>query len=548
MTNQNTSSLKKEVIESEKKLRKRERKLNEKLQDALNEREAALERLRRAEARAQKRVASVQRLEARLTLVHQQLAAITAATSTPPATPTSQAASEEQPQPSSEVEQKEAHVAEPSRSSTPINVEPEVAQIINTVEITGEILPEETLSAQEALLEQLASKEQVVSPEEVPALSETPETTETTETTEQITTDAQEQTDALAQARAARATAEVAERDARFAAGRAAQATACLEQVQIVGGEAHHLLQETTQLQEEAEHLHALAQEKAYLAQVIEQQVQLPAIRPQTTVTGPLTEHENDEGGEVGAKEEDEDEESDIDIGEDENDEGELLEHDELEHAPPVLIADFDAPPPPLLADYERAMMASLHLYPPPVEVDVSRPLPPTVTKIEEDEELVETVTSMLIAEAAAEAAAQAEAFAEASAARTREVRRRANQADSILQQIILMVNRGILTGKQAEVALLEAERDVAYAQAALADAEATEARAMETAMNAEAEAEVAENMAFSVDIRNQDIERTRPQNSVLFSDLGIDNDEYEDEEETTEMPSIQGVRPREMA
>lgn len=562
MTNQDMSSLNKEAMESEKKLRKRERKLNEKLQDALNMREEALERLRQAEARVQKRTAGMQRLEARLQLVHQQLAAITTAPSAP--TAASQAIPQEQPQPSAEavtaaeVEPRETQNAEPSSSAASVSalshIEAEVAQIIDAVEITGELLPEEALSAREAVFP--PPSEQGVSPEALSLLAEPPEARE------QIATDVmQEQGDTLAQARAARAAAEVAEREARFAAARAAQAMACLEQVQVVGGEAHHLLQEATQLQEEAEHLHALAQEKARLAQVAEQQ----SMRVEGAGPGPLTEEddeddgndEEDEEGEVGVEEEDEDEESDIGIEEDEEDGDGFLERDALEHAPPVMIADFDAPPPSLLTDAERAMMASPHIYPPPTTIhatvgaDVSRPHPPTVTEVEEDEELVETVTSMLIADAAAEAAAQAEAFAEASAARTRAARRRANQADSILRQIKLTIERGILTGNQAESALLEAERDVTNAQAVLANAEAAEAHAMEMATNAEAEAEVAEDMAFAVDTRNQDIERTRQQHSGLFGDLAIvsdEDDEYEDEEETAEMPGMQGVRPREMA
>ena len=48
-----------------------------------------------------------------------------------------------------------------------------------------------------------------------------------------------------------------------------------------------------------------------------------------------------------------------------------------------------------------------------------------------------------------------------------------------------------------------EAEREVTKTQAALADAEAAEEQALTVAMNAEAEAEVAEGMAYAADDRS---------------------------------------------
>ena len=48
-----------------------------------------------------------------------------------------------------------------------------------------------------------------------------------------------------------------------------------------------------------------------------------------------------------------------------------------------------------------------------------------------------------------------------------------------------------------------EAEREVTKTQPALADAEAAEEQALTVAMNAEAEAEVAEGMAYAADDRS---------------------------------------------
>ena len=118
------------------------------------------------------------------------------------------------------------------------------------------------------------------------------------------------------------------------------------------------------------------------------------------------------------------------------------------------------------------------------------------IERIDEEEEIVEMNAAMTAADVAAATAAEAEAFAEASSARVRELRRLAEQAEKILERVHMAVQRGVLVGDAAEATLYEAEHDASHAHALLADAEATEERARRTAMNAEAEAEVAEGMA----------------------------------------------------
>ncbi len=120
------------------------------------------------------------------------------------------------------------------------------------------------------------------------------------------------------------------------------------------------------------------------------------------------------------------------------------------------------------------------------------------VAEIEAEEEIVEAISAVTIAEITAERAAAAEALAQASSAHTREARRRAQLAEQALGEIRVAIRSGLLTGEEAERALQGAEREVTHAQAYLADAEAAEEQALTAAMNAEAEAEVAEGMAYA--------------------------------------------------
>jgi hypothetical protein len=120
------------------------------------------------------------------------------------------------------------------------------------------------------------------------------------------------------------------------------------------------------------------------------------------------------------------------------------------------------------------------------------------VAEIEAEEEFVEAITAVTIAEITAERAAAAEALAEASSARTREARRQAKLAEEALGEIRVAIRNDLLKGDEAKHALQEAEREVTKAQASLADAEVAEEQALAAAMNAEAEAEVAEGMAYA--------------------------------------------------
>jgi hypothetical protein len=131
-------------------------------------------------------------------------------------------------------------------------------------------------------------------------------------------------------------------------------------------------------------------------------------------------------------------------------------------------------------------------------QADIRHQLEQEVQQIEADEEVVETITAVTIAEITAERAAAAKAFAEASSAHTREARRRAEEAERALGEVRISIRNGLLTGEEAEISMQRAEHRVTRAQAMLADAEAAEEQALNAAINAEAEAEVAEGMAYA--------------------------------------------------
>jgi len=132
------------------------------------------------------------------------------------------------------------------------------------------------------------------------------------------------------------------------------------------------------------------------------------------------------------------------------------------------------------------------------------------VAEIDEEEEMVEMVSSMMIADVAAANAAKAESLAEEASSHTREARRLAQEADTVLERIRTAVRNGTSTGDAAQAILLDAERDATHMHALLADAEAAEERARRFAMEAEADAELAEGMAFAVGDRNKDAEKQR--------------------------------------
>lgn len=176
------------------------------------------------------------------------------------------------------------------------------------------------------------------------------------------------------------------------------------------------------------------------------------------------------------------------------------------------------------------------------------------VDEIEEEEETIETIAAMIIADAAAVAAARAEAQAEASSARTREARTLAQAADVELERVRAALEDGTLNGPQAYGMLLAAEREATRAHAALLDAEVAEERARREAMNAEAEAEIAEGMALSSEARFDDHERLREQyppslasgrnGSQLGTNAGAPTEEQKqrDDEDTLELPVIRST------
>ena len=123
---------------------------------------------------------------------------------------------------------------------------------------------------------------------------------------------------------------------------------------------------------------------------------------------------------------------------------------------------------------------------------------PPELAAGEEEETIVEPRTETMVAEVAAAAAAEAEAVAEASSARTREAHRFAQQADQVLEDARAAIRNGQWSGEDAEQYLQALELEATRAHALLADAEAAEEQAQRAASSAEAEAEVAEGIAFT--------------------------------------------------
>jgi hypothetical protein len=93
-----------------------------------------------------------------------------------------------------------------------------------------------------------------------------------------------------------------------------------------------------------------------------------------------------------------------------------------------------------------------------------------------------------------------------------------------------LAIRNGTLSGEEAEAALQDAENELTRATAFLADAEATEEQALNNAMNAEAEAEVAEGMAYAAERQFEDQQQDLPPD-ILTSE---DAPEEEDNESAT--------------
>jgi hypothetical protein len=294
----------------------------------------------------------------------------------------------------------------------------------------------------------------------------------------------------LKKARDARAVAEAAEEAARDAIERVAEAEEYLEQL----GSARHLMQELERLHADADRAKERAREAQEAARIAEQ---------------PLTKFPQEGEQEEG-----------IIVSSVENEEGAEVV-DEMNTNDVVA---FDA---------SGGRSSKLEV----VQVE----------GIEEEEEDLETVAAMIIADAAGIAAVRAEAIAEACSARTREARQFALKADQALEVVRRAMRMQKLRGDGAEVALRAAEREATYAHAALADAEAAEERALSAATNAEAEAEVAEGMAFATRSRSERDEKIRSENASLQSasdtslnPVLVEQDEGDaDDEDTLEVPAI---------
>ncbi len=216
-----------EYRDIKKKLHKSERRMSERLQEAQEEQAKALERFRRAEARLLKRMARTQRVEGRLTVIRQQLEALSISQVSPRVALDKTAASQEK-QPSVEMvvvelvqDQQDEQAAQPEGSSTP-------KENLDTLPV-GEMLQRQATTA---------------------------------ESMNNSSRDVQ----------TARSVAEVAEQEARLAIERAHVVSARLEQM----GSGRHLMQELADLEAEVDRANARARETAHAVQQSEQQVDKP--------------------------------------------------------------------------------------------------------------------------------------------------------------------------------------------------------------------------------------------------------------------------------
>ncbi len=140
-------------------------------------------------------------------------------------------------------------------------------------------------------------------------------------------------------------------------------------------------------------------------------------------------------------------------------------------------------------ASAERAVQLDKHDHPDGTKTSSQHALfaPPAIEEIREEEEMVSALASMMIAEASATAAAHAEAVAEEKSSRAEQARRRVHTADTALRKIQDAIKKQALSGDEADMALHDAERELAYAQISLAEAEQAEERARLVAMESHA-------------------------------------------------------------
>ena len=484
-----------------KKLHKREQRILERLQAARAAQARALERFHRAEARLQKRTQRVQRVEARLALIRQQISGESPETPTPAAEDTAEPGTdiaEEKPAEQAQVEQQSSATGTGAPESAPASMEVDKSQVPAIGEMpegssTGDVFMEEVL--------QIDAVEHVALP---PAY--TGDTQE--QPVEEAGTAAPEGSSVKSSHRAleARAAAEAAEENARRAAERSAEVAARVEQM----GSGRHLMQELLETQAEADRAGAIAQEAERAAQQAELEERLSA--------GPDMETGNSGENETPQTEANGEEEKFY-----------ALMQIELE------ASDISAASP----EENAATQEQEEITSPTQDSAITRVV--ENAELEEEEELVETLAAKSFAEIAAERAASAEAIAQASSVQTREARQRVHEAEAALGQVRLAIRNGTLSGEEAESALQEAENELTRATAFLADAEATEELAVDNAMNAEAEAEVAEGMASAAEHQFEDQQQDLPPN-ILTSEYAP----AEEDNETAITQKLPVVHPPE--
>ncbi len=485
-------------VNDEKKLRKREKKLRERLREAERAQTDALERLRQADARMRRRMAHVQELEDRLSSVRQRLGALQAPRSTiitmitagtEVLAPLLEAPSSPQKPVLYQVDKTL------SETSTENVIDTSPSSTVENFEDEGDVGSAQMGEAEPQYLDRFSAIhviEESVVEENISKVAEWQEVEEARE----VFSDREDEVtlevpvdDVVVRARQARVVAEAAEEAARDAIERVAEAEEYLEQL----GSARHLMQELERLHAEAGKATVVAGEAEEAACAVERLLNSPQ----------------------------------------EEERQEIAVIIDIERTEPTSEMDID----------DIASSSEPGEHPSPLEIA-------QVEEIEEEEENLETVTAMIIADAAGIAAARAEAVAEACSARTREARALALKADQALEAVRMAIRKQKLSGEGADVALKAAEREATHAHAVLADAEVAEERAMNAAMNAEAEAEVAEGMAFAASSRDERDEKRRENASVQSASYntahtsGAEQDgDDDDDEDTLEVPVI---RPQE--
>ncbi|HLJ35187.1 MAG TPA: hypothetical protein VKU38_16155 [Ktedonobacteraceae bacterium] len=562
----------------EKKLRKRERTLRERLQDAREAQAEALARCQRAEARLEKRTLRTQKLEKRLTDVQQQLNIMYTL-------PDEQAT---QPLPVSNAEDSSVTESEPTQGQT---AEAEQALLAPS----SESMREEIERLAEALhVEIEVASVFVANPDgssEVGEISATDEAGEDIDLNEEIAiadNTIVQSGEASGLAKIARSVAETAERAARVAIERAVDVAARLEQM----SSGRHLIQELIQTQSEADRASAIAQQAQSAAEAAERlaaeaeiqssvsldreplptetenHTSIPA-DPAVSTTETETQTSTPLAGEtsVSANEEEVQEEiaREEEVQEESAEEQILstLEEMALEEVAleemireEMALAEQEvgATPEEMTQEASRntdTLQAIRLLSPESIEettdiegveeiedsgdvTDVEEI--ESVEEIEEEEDMVQAITARLIADAAAAAAAEAEALAEASSSRTREARRFATDADRALEEVRTAIRNGSIAEDEAAIRLHYAEHEATRAHALLADAEAAEEEALNAARNAEADAEVAEGMAFaSNDIAENALE-TPVAPTLTRENVSANNGEHPDKKDVQDV------------